>query len=181
MEKARGAVRHHALTLGGADCGAEIGLARQTGRTFPAFRGVERNDMVAFFHRGDARADVNYDARAFVAQNGRKQSLGIGAGASELISVTDPTGLDLDKHFPGTRTFELDVGNNEWLARIECHSCLHFHSRFPIYNAAKTQARDDLASTICLAGYIHCSSQLPQCSYCGSNPISRATLPHVSY
>ena len=77
--KTRGTVRHQALALGSADRGAEIGLARQAGGTLPAFRRVKRNDVVAFLHAGHAAADIDHDAGALVAENGRKQPFGIGA------------------------------------------------------------------------------------------------------
>ena len=45
--EAAGAVRHHALALRGADRGAQVRAARQTGFALPAFRRVERDDVVA--------------------------------------------------------------------------------------------------------------------------------------
>ena len=77
--EARGAVRHHALALGGADGGAQVGLAREAGRALPAFRRVERDDVVALPHAGHARADVDDDARALVAQDRREQPFRVGA------------------------------------------------------------------------------------------------------
>src|SRR6185437_4572415 len=50
-----GAVGHHALALGRADGRAEVGLAGEAGLALPALRRVERNDVIALFHRGDAR------------------------------------------------------------------------------------------------------------------------------
>ncbi|KDC21494.1 hypothetical protein AZ20_1779, partial [Bordetella bronchiseptica E014] len=50
--EARGAVRHQALALGGADGLAQVGLARQAELALAALGRVERNDMVAFFQRG---------------------------------------------------------------------------------------------------------------------------------
>lgn len=75
----RGAVGHQALALGGTDRGAEIGLARQAGRALPAFRRVQGNDVVTLLDAGDALADVDHDARAFMAENGGKQPLRVGA------------------------------------------------------------------------------------------------------
>ena len=49
--EAAGAVRHHALALRGADRGAEIGAPRQAGFALPAFRRVERDDVVAGLQR----------------------------------------------------------------------------------------------------------------------------------
>ena len=70
--EARGAVRHDALALRGADGGAQVGLARQAGRALPAFRRVERDDVIALLHAGHARSDVDDDAGALMAQDGRE-------------------------------------------------------------------------------------------------------------
>ena len=48
--EAAGAVRHQALALRRADGGAQVGAARQAGFALPAFRRVERDDVVAHFH-----------------------------------------------------------------------------------------------------------------------------------
>ena len=69
------AVRHQALSLGRADRGAQIGLARQAGIAVAAFRRVERNDVVALLQRGDARADIDDDAGTLMAEDGRETGL----------------------------------------------------------------------------------------------------------
>ena len=61
--EAAGAVRHHALALGGADRGAEVGALRQAGFALAAFGRVERDDVVADLDRGHAGADLAHDAR----------------------------------------------------------------------------------------------------------------------
>ena len=53
---------------------------RQDGHV-AAFRRVERDDVIALFHRRHARPDIDDDAGAFVAEDGGKQALGIGARA----------------------------------------------------------------------------------------------------
>src|SRR5262245_53400703 len=90
--EARGAVGHDALTLRRADGGAQIGLARQTRRALPAFRRIERNDVVALLHAGHTRPHIDHDAGALVAEDGREQSFRIGAGERELVGVTDARG-----------------------------------------------------------------------------------------
>src|SRR5712691_3235668 len=87
--KARGAIGHQALALRGADRGAEVGLARQARRALPAFRRVERNDVIALLHAGHAWPDVDHDAGALVAEHRREQPFGVGAGERELVGVTD--------------------------------------------------------------------------------------------
>src|SRR6185312_12860153 len=83
------AVGHHALSLGCADRGTEIGLAREAGFALPAFGRVERDDVIAWLERGNARPDFDHDARALMAEDRRKETFGIGAGAGEFVGVAD--------------------------------------------------------------------------------------------
>src|SRR6185312_5927621 len=69
VAKARRAVRHQALALGGADRGAEIGLLAETAFALAAFGRVERDDMVTGFHRGDAGTNLADDPRALMAED----------------------------------------------------------------------------------------------------------------
>ena len=101
-----GAVGHHALALGRADRGAEIGLARQAGRALPAFRRVERDDVVALFDAGHPRPDIDDDAGALMAEDRRKQPLGIGPGQRVGVGMADAGRLDLDQHLAGFRPVE---------------------------------------------------------------------------
>ena len=77
--KAAGAVGHQALSLGGANGGAQVGFARQARRAFAAFGRVQRDDMIAHFQRFHPRPHGNHHARPFMAQNGWKQPFGISA------------------------------------------------------------------------------------------------------
>src|SRR5262249_19602455 len=87
--EAGAAVGHDALALGGADRGAQVGLARQARRALPTLRRVERDDVVALLHRGDARPNVDHDARALVPEDRGEQAFRIGARARELVGVAD--------------------------------------------------------------------------------------------
>ena len=80
-----------------------------------------------FSDRGDARADVDHDARALVAEDRREQPLRVLAGQRELVGVADAGGLDLDQHLAGLRAFELHMGDRERLARLERHRRTHVH------------------------------------------------------
>ena len=51
-----------------------------------------------WLHRGDARADLDDDARALVPEDDREQALGVCARAGELVGVADARRLDLDQH-----------------------------------------------------------------------------------
>ena len=68
VAEARGAVRHHALALRGADRGAQIGLLAQAAFALPAFRRVERDHVIARLHRDHAGADLANDAGAFMTR-----------------------------------------------------------------------------------------------------------------
>ena len=127
--KTRGAVRHQALALGGADRLAEIGFARQTEFALTAFRGVQRDDEIAGLDRGDAGADIAHDTRALMAQDRGKQALRIGARQGEGIGMADACRLDLDQHLTGLGPFQIDRLDDERLAGFKrnCGSCLHVH------------------------------------------------------
>ena len=71
--------------------------------------------MITFLHAGDALADVDHDARAFMAEDRRKQSFRIGAGQCEFIGVTDAGRLDFDQHLALARSFEL---NSRYFQRL---------------------------------------------------------------
>ena len=113
--EARGAVGHDALSLRGADGRAQVGLAREARRALPAFRRVERNDVIVLFHACYARPDINDNACPLMAQNGRKEPFGVGAGQRELVGVADPGGLHLDQNLPGLWAVEVDLGDLERL------------------------------------------------------------------
>src|SRR5262249_37817556 len=125
--EARGAVGHHALALGGADRGAEVGLARQAGRALAAFGRVERDNVIALLHRGDAGPDIDHDAGALVAEDRREQALRVLARARVLVGVADAGRLDLDQHLAGLGAVELDRCHLERLARPERHCRTPIH------------------------------------------------------
>jgi hypothetical protein len=134
--EARGAVGHEALALGGADRGAQIGLARQARGALPAFRGVQRDDVVALCHGSDARPDVDHDAGALVPEDRREQAFRIGARARELVGVAHAGGLDLDQHLAGLRTIERHRRDLERLAFFERHRRPHVHRNFSFVTPA---------------------------------------------
>jgi hypothetical protein len=97
----------------------------------PAFRRVERNDVVALLYAGHPRTDVDDDAGALVAEDGREQSFRVSAGQRELVGVADARGLHLDQHFGGFRPIELDLRDGERLALLQCDGGAGFHGGFP--------------------------------------------------
>src|SRR5262249_28136951 len=128
--EARGAVGHDALTLRRTDGGAQIGLARQTRRALPAFRRIERNDVVALLHARHTRPHIDHDAGALVAEDGREQPFRIGAGEREFIGVTDAGGLHLDQDFGAFRALQLDFRDRERLGLFQCNGGAGFHGGF---------------------------------------------------
>ena len=80
-----------------------------------------------FLHAGHARPDIDDDAGALVAEDGREQAFGVGAGERELVGVTDARGLDLDQHLAGFRAVELDVRDHERLGLLQCDGGTGFH------------------------------------------------------
>ncbi len=76
-------------------------LPRQARLTLAAFGRVERDDVVAGLHRGDARADLAHDARALVAEDaGNRPSL-IEPVERVGVGVADAGRHDLDQHLAG--------------------------------------------------------------------------------
>ena len=82
-----------------------------------------------FFTEVTPGADIDHDAGALVAEDGRKQALGIGARQGELVGVADAGRLDLDQHLAGPRPVELDGRHFERLAGRERHRRAHVHGR----------------------------------------------------
>ncbi len=83
--------------------------------------------MVALFDGGHARADIDDDAGAFVAEDRGKQSLRVGAREGELVGVADAGRLDLDQHFAGARAVELDGGHFKRFAGAEGDGGANIH------------------------------------------------------
>ena len=106
--EAAAAIWHDALPLCGADRRAEVGALRQAAFALPAFRRVERNDVIADLDRSHARADLADDAGAFMAENGRELALGIKAGECIGVGMANACGHDLDEHFTRLGAFKID-------------------------------------------------------------------------
>src|SRR6185369_15846422 len=85
---------------------AKIGLARQAGLALAALGDVERDDVVAAPDGGDAGAEVDDDAGPLMAEDRRKEPLGVGAGTGEFVGVADAGGFELDQHLARPRPIE---------------------------------------------------------------------------
>ncbi|MGY3457401.1 hypothetical protein ACVWW5_002851 [Bradyrhizobium sp. LM3.4] len=115
------------LPLSRADCGAEIGLLAEAAFALPAFRRVERDDVVARLHRGHARTDLANDAGALMAQDRREDSFAVEAVERVGVGVADARRLDLDQDFADLRSFQIDLHYLERLLGFESDggTCLH--------------------------------------------------------
>ena len=71
------AIGHQPLALRRADRGAQVGLARQAAFALPAFRRVQRNDMVARAYTGHASTDFTHNACTLMPQHRGKNALAV--------------------------------------------------------------------------------------------------------
>src|SRR5690606_14080705 len=125
--KARGAVGHQALALGGAHGHAQVGLARLAEQAFAAFGGIQGNDVVARRHTGDAFADLDDDARALVPQHGGEHAFGVIAAQGEGVGVADAGMGDPDQDLALAGRFDVDLDDLQGFAGLEGHGGAGFH------------------------------------------------------
>ena len=125
--EARGAVGHDALALGLADRLAEVGLGMQAVVAFPALGRVKRDDVVALLHAGHTGADLDHDARAFVAEDRGEGALGVGARQREFVGMADAGGLQFHHHLAGPRAFEVHLHDLKRLPGLDRDGCAGFH------------------------------------------------------
>src|SRR6185503_15381556 len=88
---------------------------------------VERDHVVALLERRHSRPQVHDDPRALVAEDRRKEPLGIRARARELVGVADAGCLDLDQDLPGLRTLEAHRLDGQRLSRPVRYGRSDFH------------------------------------------------------
>ncbi len=122
------AVRHDSLTLRTPDCRTQVRFPRQAGLALPALRRIERDDVVALLQRGHARADVDHDAGALVAEDRREKPFRISAGARELVGVADARGLDLDQDLAGLGAIEIHRFDDQRRAGLVRDCGFDFHA-----------------------------------------------------
>src|SRR3954466_11450794 len=127
VAETRGAVRHQPLALRCPDRGAEVGFLAETAFALPAFRGVERDDVIAGFHRRYSRAHLTYDASAFMTKDRRENSLAIEAVEGIGVGMADARRLYLDKDFAGFRAFQIEFDDFKGFFGFERDggACLH--------------------------------------------------------
>ena len=84
--------------------------------------------MIAGRHAAHTGAGLQHDPRALVAQNGRECAFRIVAGERKRIGMADPRGLDLDQHFAGAGSVQIDLHDFEGFSRLQGDCCVCFHS-----------------------------------------------------
>ena len=119
VAEAAGSIGHHALALGRADRGAQVGLARQAGLTLAAFGGVERDDMIAWADREHACPHLAHDARALVTQDAGEQAFAVEPIQRIGIGVADAGRHDLNQHLAGLWPFEIELDDLQRLLGLE--------------------------------------------------------------
>src|SRR5271169_3813322 len=83
---------------------------------------------------GEARhpvPDIDDNAGAFVAEDRRKQPLGVSARQRELVGMADAGRLDLDQHLAVLWAVELDRLDRQLLSGLVRDGCASFHERLP--------------------------------------------------
>ena len=124
---ARRAVREKALVLLLANREAEVRAVAQAVDALAALRREERDDVVPDRERGDAVADLLDDARAFMAEHGRRVTGRIGARGGVEIGVTDAARNEAHEHLAGARLAQLDGADRERRAELLEDSCSDLH------------------------------------------------------
>ncbi len=136
VAEAASAVGHHALALRRADRGAEVGLAGEARLTLAAFGRVQRDDVVARLHAGDARPDLAHHARALVAEDRGEDAFAVEPVERVGVGVADAGRHDLDQHFALLRAFEVDLDDLERLLGLESDGGAGLHCCFSIEEPA---------------------------------------------
>ena len=126
FRKARGAVRHHALALGGAHRRAQVGLAALAEQAFATFGGIQRNHMVAHLHTGDAFTHRYHDAASLVTEDDGENTFRVIARQRKGIGMADARGNDANPHFAGLWWHHVHFLDGQGLVRAPCDGGLGF-------------------------------------------------------
>lgn len=99
--KTRGAIGHQALALGRTDGLAQVGLAREAEFAFAAFRGVQRDHVIADRDRGHALADGFNHRATFVPQDRRENAFRVSPRQGVGIGMANAGRDHAQQHFAG--------------------------------------------------------------------------------
>jgi hypothetical protein len=83
--------------------------------------------MVARLDRGDAFADFDDDASAFMAEDDGEETFRVIAGEGECVGVADAGIGDLDQHFALLGRGDVDLDDFQGLSGCEGNCCTGFH------------------------------------------------------
>ena len=128
-----GSVRHQSLTLGGANGLTEIGLAGSTERAFAAFRGIQRDNVVAGLYAGDAFAHLLDYCAALVTEDRRECAFRVLAGQGVGIRVANTRCNDAYQHLARLRPVEVDLFDGQGLPGSPGYGRSSFHCRSSLY------------------------------------------------
>src|SRR5471032_1253344 len=95
--------------------------------TLPAFRRVQWYHMVVLLQGGDARADVDHDARAFMAEDGREQTLRISAGQGVVVGMANAGRPQFDQDLAPPRSCQVYFFYRQRFAGTPRNGCFGFH------------------------------------------------------
>ena len=127
--KARRAIGHHALALGGAHGSTQVGLAALAEQALTALGGVQRNHVVTGLDAGHAFAHFHHNASALVAQHHREQALGVFTAQGEGVGVAHAGVGDLDQHFALLGRGDIDFHDLQGFSGLKGHGGAGFHGQ----------------------------------------------------
>jgi hypothetical protein len=107
--KPAAAVRHQALALGFSDRLAQIGFARQAILALAAFRGVQRNDMIADTDRADAWACFHHHTGAFMTKDRWENTFRVSTREGKFIGMANASRLNFNQDFAGPRAIKVNL------------------------------------------------------------------------
>ena len=95
--------------------------------TFPAFRRVKRDHVIARFQAGDTFPDLQHNTGAFVTEDGREKPFWVRAGEGEFVRVADARGFDFNQNLARARTFQIDLHHLKRFSGGGCNggTCAH--------------------------------------------------------
>jgi len=93
--------------------------------------------VVAGLDAGDAGADFDDDAAAFMAEHGREDAFRIIAAERERVGVADAGRGDLHQHLARLGRRDVDFDDLQRLARFEGNGRTAFHDGIPGHRRGK--------------------------------------------
>lgn len=140
--EARGAIRHHTLTLCATDFRAQVSLGASAEDAVTALRSIARNNLIAWLHTGDALTYRLYDTTSLVTQDAWKLSFRVATTECIQISMTEGISNDFETNFPSFRGSYSHIYNLKRLVRSKRNSCFA-NDRLP----SSTHLKNNLSSS----------------------------------